>query len=197
MATNDQFQKAFEKLHASPDTVTEVLTMKTDNKTTPYRKKRMLNRLAAAVVATALLVGSGGVAYAMDIGGIQRTIQVWINGEQTTATFTAKDGAYTLTLPEGEERHGGGVAFNEDGSERPLTEAELMAHVNEPEVIYKDDGRVILYYKDKAMDITDRFKNDVCYIEIDMKGKTYYMTIKYKNGYGVSPHGYIQPDEFN
>lgn len=137
MATNDQFQKAFEKLHASPDTVTEVLTMKTDNKTTPYRKKRMLNRLAAAVVATALLVGSGGVAYAMDIGGIQRTIQVWINGEQTTATFTAKDGAYTLTLPEGEERHGGGVAFNEDGSERPLTEAELMAHVNEPEVIYK------------------------------------------------------------
>ena len=40
---------------------------------------------AAAIAAALLIAGSTGVAYAANVGGIQRTIQLWIHGDQTDA----------------------------------------------------------------------------------------------------------------
>ena len=47
------------------------------------------------------------------------------------------------------------------------------------------------------MEITDMFKDGVCYIQLIKDGKPLYLTIKYKNGYGASPHKYLSPSEFN
>ena len=44
------------------------------------------------------------------------------------------------------EMGGGGVAFEPDGTERALTEEEMLEHLNAPEVVYEDDGTVTVYY---------------------------------------------------
>ena len=201
MTDKEKFQKTFDKLHASPDVLMEVLNMTTNEKVVPVRKRRYIPKVAAAVAALVLVVGSGSAAYAMDLGGIQSVVQVWIHGDQTDATFTVENGTYTLDYKDAERQDvhqgGGGVAFNADGSERPLTEEELWNEINAPEVSYEDDGQVFLYYLDQKLDITDKFKEGICYIELQVDSKIQYMTIKYQNGYAMSPHGYVQPWEFN
>ena len=83
MTGKERFQRAFAPLHASPDTMTEVMKM-TERKT----KRPALRRAATIGLAAALVPALGSVAYASDFGGIQRTVQLWLNGEMTDATLT-------------------------------------------------------------------------------------------------------------
>ena len=85
-----------------------------------------------------------------------------------------------------------------DGTERALTEEELLADINCPEVTYRDDGTVTVYYLDQKLDVTDKFDEDgVCYVQLEGGEKTIYMTIKRGNGYATSTTKYILPSEFN
>ena len=113
MTDKEKFQKTFDKLHASPDVLMEVLNMTTNEKVVPVRKRRYIPKVAAVVAALVLVVGSGSAAYAMDLGGIQRVVQVWIHGDQTDATFTVENGTYTLDYKdaEGKDVHQGGGAL--------------------------------------------------------------------------------------
>ena len=201
MTDKEKFQKTFEKLHASPDVITEVLSMSEERKVVSINKKRGMHRVAAAVAAMIIVVGSGSVAYAMDLGGIQRMVQIWIHGEQTDAVFTVDEGEYTLEYKDKEgntvQQNGGGIALEEDGTERPLTEEELWEEVTAPEVEYKEDGTIWVYYKNQKLNITDKFENKICYLQLEDGDEVKYLTIKYQNGYAMSPHGYVQPSEFN
>lgn len=158
-------------------------------------------RFAAAAAVFAVVVGLGGSAYAMDIGGIQRTVQVWIHGDQTDASLVIENGSYSLDYEDEDgnqvHREGGGVAINPDGTERPLTEEELLDDINAPEVEYEEDGRVVVYYLNQQLDVTDKFVDGICYVQLQVDDSVLYMTIKYQNGYAWSPHGYIQPNMFN
>ena len=140
MTDKEKIQRVFDKLHASPDVLTEVLNMTTNEKSVPIRKKRLIPKVAVAIAAFVLVVGSGSAAYAMDVGGIQRIVQVWIHGDQTDATFTVENGSYTLDYKDadGNDVHqsGGGVAY-ENGTERPLTDEELLEELSMPDVEYK------------------------------------------------------------
>lgn len=200
MADKEKFQRVFDKLHASPDVLTEVLNMTTDEKVVPIRKKRFIPKVAVAIAALVLVVGSGSAAYAMDLGGIQRIVQVWIHGDQTDATFIVENGSYTLDYKDayGNDVHqgGGGVAY-ENGSERPLTDEELLEQLSMPDVKYKEDGTVWIYYLNQKMEITDKFENDICYVKLKVDGKIQYITVKYQNGFAISPHGYVQPSTFD
>ena len=91
MTEKERFQRAFAPLHASQDTMTEVMKM-TERKT----KRPALRRAATIGLAAALVLALGSVAYASDLGGIQRTVQLWLNGEMTDATLTVKNGHYTV-----------------------------------------------------------------------------------------------------
>ena len=91
MTEKERFQRAFAPLHASPDTMTEVMKM-----TEQKHGKRALRRAATIGLAAALVLALGSVAYASDLGGIQRTVQLWLNGEMTDATLTVKNGHYTV-----------------------------------------------------------------------------------------------------
>lgn len=211
MNNRNEFQKTFEKLHASPDILSEVLDMTSENKVVPMKKKHFIPSTAVAAIALILTIGTGSIAYAMDLGGIQRIVQVWIHGDQTNATLTIENGEYTTYSldykdSEGQDVHqgGGGVAFDENGNERPVTEAELMDHVlRSPEVTWEDDGRIWLYYMNQKMDITDKFVDGICYVKLEAGGETKYMTVKYSDpqnggfGYGLSTHGFLQPNEFS
>lgn len=165
------------------------------------KRKPVGFRFAAAAAVFAVVVGLGGSAYAMDIGGIQRTVQVWIHGDQTDATLVVENGSYSLDYEDEDgnqvHREGGGVAINPDGTERPLTEEELWDEINAPEVEYEEDGRVIVYYLNQQLDVTDKFFGGVCYVQLQVEDSVFYLTIKYQNGYAWSPHGYIQPNMFN
>lgn len=148
----------------------------------------------------AVVIGLCGNAYAMDIGGIQRTVKVWIHGDQTDATLVVENGSYSLDCEDDDGKlmyRGGGVAINPDGTERPLTEEELWDEINAPEVEYEEDGSVVVYYLNQQLDVTDKFVDGVCYAKLQVEDDVFYLTIKYQNGYAWSPHGYIQPNMFN
>lgn len=196
MTNKEKYKQAFSVIHASDDFTLEVKEM------AKTRKKQKFNHIVAAVAACVLLVGSSTVVYAADLGGIQRTIQLWIHGDQTEVTidFNA-DGSYKMEYFDSEgsaiQQGGGGVAFNDDGSERPLTEEELLDHLEAPDVRYEDDGSVWIYYFDQKIDITDKFDDNVCYVQVSNGEETLYMTIKYQNGWASSPNKYLSPSLFN
>ena len=200
MKEQDIFKRTFDKLHASPDVLQEVLDMAANEKVIPMKKRRLATRAAAVIAVLILVIGSGSVAYAMDIGGIQRMVQVWIHGDQTDAEFIVENGSYTLNYKDEDgndvQRGGGGIAY-ENGEERPLTADELLEQMMMPEGEYKEDGTVWVYYMDQKMEITDKFEDEICYVKLEADGQTQYITVKYQDGYATSPHGYIQADELN
>ena len=105
MTEKERFQRAFAPLHASPDTMTEVMKM-TEQKT----KRPALRRAATIGLAAALVLALGSVAYASDLGGIQRTVQLWLNGEMTDATLTVKTVTIPSTIPTAKETSASGAA---------------------------------------------------------------------------------------
>ena len=54
-----------------------------------------------------------------------------------------------------------------------------------------------LYYKDQKLDITNRFKDGICYVKLTDGKDIMYLTVKYKNGYAMSDSRYLSPREFN
>lgn len=169
------------------------------------RKKHPVKNMAAAAAVLILIAGSTGAAYAANVGGIQRKIQLWIRGDQTDATLVVRDedgySQYSVTyeLEDGstESIYGGGVAIEPDGTERALTEDEIMRDLSMPEVEYEEDGSVWVYYCDQKIDVTDSFEDGVCYVKLLNGSETVYMTIKYKNGFSVSRSKYPDPAMFN
>ena len=104
MTEKERFQRAFAPLHASPDTMTEVMKM-TERKT----KRPALRRAATIGLAAALVLALGSVAYASDLGGIQRTVQLWLKGEMTDATLTEMV-TIPSTIPTAKETSASGAA---------------------------------------------------------------------------------------
>ena len=170
------------------------------------RKNFRFKGLVIAVAAVVLLVGVCGAAYAADVGGIQSKVQVWFRGELTDVTLDiSKNGSsseYTasFTDAEGNPRQimGGGVAIGLFGKERPLTEEEILEHLNEPEVVYEDDGSVWVYSGSEKVEITDLFNEDgFCFVKLSGGKKPIYMTIKYQEGYSTSRTKYVTPEEYD
>ncbi|MCF0106737.1 MAG: hypothetical protein HUJ53_08255 [Holdemanella sp.] len=196
MTNKEKYKQAFSVIKPSGEIHLEVEKMQST-------KHSFLKPGLAIATCCILLLGGGITAYANNVGNIQRMIQIWIHGDQTKAVFEVnpEEGTYSLdyTDENGQTKHqsGGGIAFNEDGSQRPVTEQEILDEINAPKIEYKEDGSVWMYYMNQSMDITSMFEDDVCYIQIMKDGKPLYMTIKYKNGYATSPDRYLSPSEFN
>lgn len=196
MTNREKYKQAFSAIHTSDDFSLEVEKMERTN------KKHKFKTMIASAAACVMIVGSATAAYAADVGGIQRIIQLWIHGDQTEATiqFDGK-GSYSMdyTDDEGTVKHqgGGGVAIAPDGTETPVSEEELMELLTAPDVEYGEDGSVWIYWLDQKVDITDKFENGVCYVKLENDGENLYMTVKYQNGYATSPHRYLSPSELN
>lgn len=196
MTNKEKYKQVFSAIQASDNFSLEVEKMERTN------KKHKFKAIVAAVAACVMLVGSATVAYAADVGGIQRTIQLWIHGDQTEATIQFDgNGNYSMdyTDKQGNVKHqgGGGVSFAPDGTEIPASEEDLMEQLTAPDVRYEDDGTVCVYWFGQNIDITDKFENDVCYVKLVNGDDVLYMTVKYQNGYATSPNKYLSPFEFN
>lgn len=195
MTNKEKYKQAFSVLHPSGK-----LSLEVEKMTMIQNKKKKFRAAAAATAACLFVACGGGIAYAADAFGVQRKVQVWLNGDLTDATLEfQKDGSYLVRMDStqdglSEEFGGGGVVIDDDGSERPMTESEIMDSLNDPQVEYKEDGTVWVYYYDQKIEITDRFENGVCYVKLTNGEETLYMTIKYQDGYCTNPHKYQDPD---
>lgn len=193
MTNKDQYQRTFSVLHASEGCLTEVKAMK-------HTRKIYVRRLTAACAAAVMVMGLAAAAYAADVGGIRRNIQLWINGDQTDAVLDIQGSGYTVTYQDENnttQEFGGGVAINDDGSERPLTESEIMEQLDSPDVQYREDGSVWVCYHSEETEITDCFDEDgVCYVQLKTDSGTLYLTVKYQGGFASSPHSYVSPRSF-
>lgn len=190
MTNKERYKRAFSLLRASQHDFMEVKSMN-QVKVLPVR------RLIALCAAVVFVVAMATVAYAADIGGIRRTVQIWIHGDQTNAVLDIRGKSYTLSYEdENGEPHsigGGGVAIGVFGKERPLTGEEILEELNYPEVVYQEDGSVWVYYHGQKLEITDKFVDGVCYVQLQEDDQTLYLTVTDQEGYAMSPHGYVTP----
>lgn len=195
MKNKEKYQRTFSAVHTSRDYLTEVREM---NRALGFRISKAVVICAAAI----LIMGLSAVAYAANIGGIQKTIRLWVYGEPRDAVFeTRGDGSYHLTYEDEEgkrqKRSGGGVAIEDDGTERPLSEEELLEDIYAPEVIYEEDGSIWLYYFDQKAEITGEFgKDGICRIQLPDKEDTLYLTIRKGEGYSMSRNNCPDPEKF-
>ncbi len=189
MTNKNKYKQAFSAIHISDEFSLEV------EKMTNTSKKQRIRQMVAGIAACVLIVGGSTVAYAADLGGIQRNIQLWIYGDQTEVTINFNpNGSYSMeyldNVGNAIQAGGGGVAINPDGSERPLTQEEILDNLDDPDVRYEDDGSVWIYYFDQKIEITDKFDDNVCYVQVSNGEETLYMTVKYQEGWSTSPYKY-------
>ena len=184
MTDKERYKRTFSLLRASQLEFKEEMTM---SKTKILPVRRLVSLCAAAVMIAAM----ASVAYAADVGGIRRAVEIWIHGDRTNAVLEVKEGSYTLKNDQGETvRAGGGAAIDILGRERPLSEEEILDHLDMPEVEYRGDNTVWVYYHGQELEITDLFQDGVCYIQLKEGDQVLYLTVEYQEGYSVSPHGY-------
>ncbi len=192
MTNEARYKRAFSTLHASGN----FMEVKTMNNT----GKRYIPRLAAVCAAAALVLALAGGAYAADVGGVRHAVQIWLHGDLTNAALDIQGGEYTLTYTDGQgnaqERGGGGIVMEADGTERALTEGEIVEQLNSPEVEYGEDGAVTVWWRGQKLDITDKFQGKVCYVKLTDGAETVYLTVKYHGGYGWSNEDYPDPNDF-
>ena len=186
MTNKEKYKQAFSVLHTSENFSPEVEIMAKIN------KKNKIRAIIAACIGIFTVGGLGTTAYAANVGNIQRQIQLWVQGDQTTATLDIDETqgeykiSYTGTDGAPVEIGGGGITIDINGNERPVNEEEIMEHIMMPSVEYLDDGTIWVYYKNQQTEITNSFDNEgFCYTQIADGGQTYYMTIKKNGGYGI------------
>jgi len=168
-------------------------------RTTTMENKRINSRRIIGLVLAACLIFTLTVtAYAADIGGIRRIIQIWFRGDLTTAVLDVSDGNYILMNEDGEVlKAGGGIALEPDGSERPLTEEEILEHFDKPDLVYNKDGTLWVYYHGQKIEITNLFDDEgICYLKIRDGKEVIYATIERNGGMGTSPIDYPKPGKF-
>ena len=197
MTNKEKYKQAFSVLQTSDDFKKEMENM------IKLQKKHKVNVAVAVAIICLILIGGTSTAYAANIGGIQRMVQIWIHGDQTDAVMEFKgDGSYEMTYQDEAgntvERGGGGIAFEEDGTERPLTQEELLQELVNPEVEYREDGTVWVYYQSQKLEITDKFdENGICFVKVSDGTETLYVTVEYQKGWSVSGDKYIIPADSN
>lgn len=187
----ERYQRAFSSIHADKD-------FRINLEENPMKAEhiRWNKGLAAACTAAAIALG-GATVYAQNIGGIQRKMQIWVDGELTTATVDLnEEGSYTIYDGKGNEvGGGGGVAY--DGllnQERPLTAEEMAKEIADQITLDESDGHYYLCWHNKKIDITDDFGEDhYAYLTLVDGSETLYVTINQDGSYSTSPNRYMIP----
>ena len=170
MSNKDRYQNTFGKLHLSEDFREKCKTPEESGKgkIMNFRAIHGISRAAAAAVTIATIaLGSAGVCYANDIGGIRTTFNMWLNGSrQEVEVVQTGEGTYVVYDENGEETMGfGGMSYDENGNEVAMSAEELVGYMNNDcRLEVTEDGRYIFSYKNLSEDVTD---------QVDEKGNLY------------------------
>ncbi len=181
MTNKEKYKQAFSVLHTSDTFSPEVELMAKAKK-----KFGIVRGIIAACAAVVSLGGMGITAYAANIGGIQTTIEVWINDIKKEVTINEEDifdASYTDSRGEYHEAFGGGFILDSEDDVKAITEEEYRNAADVPRVDFFDDGDVVIYYHGQEKDITDQFdSNGICKTSIsEPGGPTFNITVN-RNG---------------
>ena len=189
----DKYQKSFNALHLSDDFREKIKDIPEESgrrNIMNFRSAFGISRVAAAIAAAVtVVIGSAGVCYACDVGGIRTSLNLWINGEYKTFEASDEgDGSYVIYDENGEEQCGmGGIAFDEFGNETPMSAEELAQYMNNDcHLEFGEDGSITFYYKNIVEDVTDLNEDGNIYIHVADPSNDF----TYFHIYDISDHGY-------
>lgn len=191
MTEKELYRKTFDEVAASGMRKLEVCDIMNN-----VRVHKIPKKTSAVLVAAVLFVVGVVGAYAADIGGFRHTVQLWLYGEQVEITVSGVDGSYQIEDSDGEViQSGGGIAIEPNGSERPLTEDEIMEELGHAQpMINVVDGKMTLYFEDQIIDISEKFEDGICRIELpDRNGMTLYVTVRDDGALSASNDGFVDP----
>lgn len=185
MTNKERYLQAFSALYASADFSMEVETMQ------QTAKQHRIRKAAALMSLCLILFGSATAAYAADVGGIQRSVQVFFCGDQTDATIHCDHTAAVSY----DVHHYGHHTSGSTGPAAEVTDADLVPETAVPDVTYADvtyesDGSVWVCWNGQRTNITDKFDDGLCYITLLDGAETAYMTIEYGGCHTISTHRY-------
>ena len=185
MTNRDEYKRAFSTLHASDDISLEER---------PMNKKTMRFTMPPAIAAclcAVLLAGGVTTAYALDLGGIQQTVRIWLDGEPVDATLSVQEGddvtTYEIVDADGNViGSGGGVAIGDDGKETSIPADEMTASIAEDYVSYLEedvDGTIRLCHYGQVHDITSLWTSGTHKLVVEHEGVPTYFDLE-DNGEG-------------
>ncbi len=157
----------------------------------PMKKQHQYS--LAFACALVLVLGTGTICYASDVGGIRTLVTGWIRGEQKQVEAVDNGGPGYEFYKDGEDvpfMGGGGVAIDDDGSETKLPAQDVM-EVNSQYIEKKEDGSVWIFDHEFSRDITDLLENGKAKIIVNRQGADTYWDIEveeYSITYQISPY---------
>lgn len=199
MTNRERYKKAASRIEPSIEfTSADIMEASIMKKGTRRSFRRSFTTVLAVFV---LIIGATMACYATDIGGFRQTVDTWLFGKKVEVQIEKTgEHEYTVTYPDGTKRGTGGLAFDNDGTERDLTPEEVIENLNNtPEIERNDEGRIIFYYRDHVIDITDKFDDDGnAKLKIKDGVLPIYISINWRSddsyGVGTSPFGYPKLD---
>lgn len=151
-----EYQRVFSQMQIpEPVDVQKILEEERTDGVMSFWKKH-----AMALAAAMVIVGSTGVAYAADLGGIRTTVNVWLHGEQTQLDAVPNGSGGYEFYENGSDQPvggGGGVWIDEDGVEHQASAEEVAENLAAP-VEVREDGSVWVSVKDRTWDVSGYFR---------------------------------------
>ena len=176
----EKYQKSFNTLHLSDDFREKIKNIPDDNgrsNVMSFRAAFGISRVAAAAAAAiAVVVGSAGVCYACDIGGLRTNINLWINGEYKTVEVSDEgDGSFAIYDENGEQTAGmGGMIIDENGNQIPMSAEELAGYMNNDcHLEFAEDGTITFCYKNLTEDVTALNEDGNIYVHVEDPSNEY------------------------
>ena len=170
MTNREKIQRAFDAVQPSGILNMEEMNMKQK----PIKKPLVLVCACIALLAVFLTA-----AYAADLGGFRQTLTVWCGGKQQTVEVTQpQEGMLQWTGEDGMIHTSGGIAVEDDGTERPLTLEELLDEQfsERPVLNFYEDGRAFLEFFEHYVDVTDQLDSGRIEAALEHDGVLYYIT---------------------
>lgn len=196
MTNKEKYRQAFSAIHASAEFTKELKEMEQVKK---YPKRIRFSAVAACLTACILVLSCATVAYAADFGGFRQTVQLLIRGGKAKATVQLDgQGNYAIDYvdEDGKKVHQDVRSYQmmPDGSKVPSSNEAILRHLQAPDVVLKEDGTVMLYWRKQALDITDRFQDGVAYVLLEDVDETLYLTISRDGGWKCGFTSFPSPD---
>ena len=145
-----------------------------------YGARRITPIAASLILVFALTVG----VYAADVGSFKAAVDSWLYGEATQIQVEkVGEYEYQITYPDGSVRGTGGAIDDGKGGMRVATPEEVIERINDEIAVEKnDEGRVILYFHDHVVDITDKIdENGIAKVNFKDGVLSTFITIKWNS----------------
>ena len=178
MSNKEKYKQAFSQIKIDKEILLEEKNISTKNKLN-------FKKIVASILGCFLIGLVAQSAYAANIGGIKNILNQYRHGQQFEMDIEIYDnGSYEIKYIDenGQVKEEGGakVVFDFWGNARPATKEEILESIKDRqlEILYDEDGKMMIYYYDQKIDITDKFENNVCYIKLSNEDEDLYVTIK-------------------